>query len=420
VGFSDSIRKRRLQSRLDRLLELRTDGRTDEARAAGEQLLEDAEALVGPDDPITLYTREELALTYFDDEPQRARELLEELLADEERVFGRESMEALTLRCHLPGMYGLIGDHENARALAATLAIECERELGEDHPHTRKMRETVATAERELAQARLVNLLSAKWTPEGDPVPEAEAQQIRERSGAVLGTSRPYRSVARLQARGGGKDWLEWQLAYAGGLVEATQFAYEDGSEALRQGWLTTPAREYQIIPSVGGTEQGVIANAHGARHDDVNEALLTPALAELLNKSPVRAYSVTEEARYVVLQYDQPPPAVLRWLARNENGTNGLGSTRLWVDAETAELVRAETDLPVEVLSTSEELFQFRAVGFEEDGRNVEIEMYRADRGLPAREGRVELRQVFGSYGEEITIDEPDSEGVFEFDETS
>jgi hypothetical protein len=419
MGFGDSRKKRQLDSRLSSVVELRTDGRTQEARVWGEQVLEDAEALVGPDDRITLYAREELALTYFDDDPQRARELLEQLVPDYERVFGRDSMEGLTLRCQLPGTYGLIGDHENARALAATLAIECERELGEDHPHTQKMRETVATAERELAQGALVNLLSAKWTTDG-LVPDAEAQEARERCAVLLASARSHRLVARMQPLGGGADWLEWQAALTAGVVEATQVFYEDRAELLRADWITTPKREYQIVPPVDGAAEGVVANVEGVRHGDVNDALQATSFAELLAVSPVRtSAAVIGERRYVVLQYERPPAAVLRWLARGENRTTGLVSTRLWLDAETAELVRAETELPVEALSTSAELFQFRAVEFEEHRRNVEIVLYRTDRGLPAREGSVELTQVFGSYGDEIVIDEPHSEGVFELHET-
>lgn len=104
MGFGDSCRKRQLDSRLSSVVELRTDGRTQEARAWGEQVLEDAEALVGPDDRITLFAREELALTYFDDDPQRARQLLEELVPDYERVFGRDSTEALTSPCRRAGL----------------------------------------------------------------------------------------------------------------------------------------------------------------------------------------------------------------------------------------------------------------------------------------------------------------------------
>jgi hypothetical protein len=223
-----------------------------------------------------------------------------------------------------------------------------------------------------------------------------------------------------MQPLGGGADWLEWQAALSAGVVEATQVFYEDRAELLRADWITTPKREYQIVPPVDGAAEGVVANVEGVRHGDVNDALQATSFAELLAVSPVRtSAAVIGERRYVVLQYERPPAAVLRWLARGENRTTGLVSTRLWLDAETAELVRAETELPVEALSTSAELFQFRAVEFEEHRRNVEIVLYRTDRGLPAREGSVELTQVFGSYGDEIVIDEPHSEGVFELHET-
>jgi len=420
MAFGDSRKKRQLDSRLTTVLELRTDGRTEEARVAGEQVLRDAETQLGPDDRITLFAREELALTYADDDPQRARELLEKLLPDYERVFGRDSMEVLTLRCHLPGIYGLGGDHEKARTLAASLATECKHVLGEAHPHTEKMRQTLVTAEQELSQAPLLQLLSVQWVTDG-AIPDTEAQEVRGRCAALLAKSPSYRSITRLQPLGGGvPEWFEWQAARSADVIEATQLLYEDGAEELRQSWITTPDREYQIIPSAAGPEEGLIAIAQGVRHDDVNDAVLAVGLSELLDESPARSSAAVIGARrYVVHEYDRSSDIVLRWLGRHENRTTDVVKTRLWLDAETAELVRAETTFPVEALSTSEELFQFRLVGFEEHRRKVEVELYRADRGLPAREGSLELIQVFGGYGEAISIDEPDSEGVFEFDET-
>jgi tetratricopeptide (TPR) repeat protein len=124
-----------------------------QAIAAGEPLVEDCERLLGPDDPDTLASRNDLAVAYR--AAGRAAEaipLYERTLADLERLLGPDHPDTLTSRNNLANAYRDVGQVAKAVPLHERTLADRERLLGPDHPDTLKSRNNLANAYWDMGQ----------------------------------------------------------------------------------------------------------------------------------------------------------------------------------------------------------------------------------------------------------------------------
>jgi hypothetical protein len=157
----------------------------DPARARDllAELLPDEERVLGAEHPDTLATRHQLAsYTGRAGDPARARDLLAELLPVNERVLGAEHPDTLATRHQLASYTGDAGDLARARDLLAELLPVRERDLGAEHPETLTTRNVFATYSGEAGDlARARDLL-------------AELLPVRER---VLGAEHPETLTTR-------------------------------------------------------------------------------------------------------------------------------------------------------------------------------------------------------------------------------
>jgi len=118
------------------------------AIAIGEPLTADLERLLGPDDPDTMRSLNDLARAYRDAVP-----LVERTLAARERQFGADHPSTLASRNNLASAYRATGRPAEAIPLFEKNVAACERLLGADHPRTLASRHNLELARRESAQA---------------------------------------------------------------------------------------------------------------------------------------------------------------------------------------------------------------------------------------------------------------------------
>ncbi|GAA4102765.1 tetratricopeptide repeat protein [Nonomuraea soli] len=110
-----------------------------------EQTLADRERVLGPDHPHTLTSRNNLAYAYETaGDLGRAIPLLEQTLAAFERVLGPEHPDTLSSRNNLAGAYYAAGDLGRAIPLLEQTLADRERVLGPDHPDTLTSRNNLA------------------------------------------------------------------------------------------------------------------------------------------------------------------------------------------------------------------------------------------------------------------------------------
>ena len=122
-------------------------GRLDQAIGLLEQNLADRERVLGPDHPDTLTSRNNLALAYqAAGRLDQAVPLFEQNLADRERVLGDDHPHTLASRGGLAGAYRDAGRLEQAIGLFEQNLADRERVLGDDHPHTLTSRGNLAGA----------------------------------------------------------------------------------------------------------------------------------------------------------------------------------------------------------------------------------------------------------------------------------
>ena len=105
------------------------------------------EDVLGPDHPVTLSVRNNLALAY--ESVGRFGEAIdagEELLLDCQRVLGADHPDTLTVRNNLAGAYKFVGRFGEAIDAWEELLPDCRRVLGADHPYTLNTRNNLAVA----------------------------------------------------------------------------------------------------------------------------------------------------------------------------------------------------------------------------------------------------------------------------------
>jgi hypothetical protein len=174
-------------------------GEYQKARAHYERLLEEAFRLFGPDDANTLHVRASLANTYAEEAPERACELLEEVVRDCARVFGPGGEIGLRPRFDLAGVYGQMGDYAACHKLSVALLADCERVLGPLEELTAKVREVVAHSAGDLAHSQLGHLLDLSAESLEEQPPPADWEERLGRCAANVEGATTYR--ARLATR---------------------------------------------------------------------------------------------------------------------------------------------------------------------------------------------------------------------------
>ena len=124
------------------------------AIAIGEPLTADLERLLGPDDPDTMRSLNDLARAYREaGRVADAIPLVERTLAAGERQFGADHPSTLASRNNLASAYRATGRPAEAIPLFEKNVAACERLLGADHPRTLASRHNLELARRESAQA---------------------------------------------------------------------------------------------------------------------------------------------------------------------------------------------------------------------------------------------------------------------------
>lgn len=115
------------------------------ARDMSDDLVADQTRVLGPDHRDTLTTRSNVAWwTAAAGDAAGAWRLGADLLADQERVLGPVHADTLITRSNLASWAGEAGNAAGARDLYALLLAEWTRALGPDHPHTLTTRNNLA------------------------------------------------------------------------------------------------------------------------------------------------------------------------------------------------------------------------------------------------------------------------------------
>ena len=134
-----------LQSRNDLANAYRDAGRLDEAISLHEQVMAARERVLGPDHPRTLSSRDNIGNAYRDvGRLDEAISLHEQVLAARERVLGPDHPHPLTSRDNIGNAYRDAGRLDEAISLHEHVTAARERVLGPDHPDTLKSRDNIA------------------------------------------------------------------------------------------------------------------------------------------------------------------------------------------------------------------------------------------------------------------------------------
>lgn len=134
---------------------LHDQGAIHRAIAYHRRALTDFQRLLGDDHPLTLTSRNNLALAYqTSGDSKRAIPLLKQTLADKARVLGADHPHTLTTRNNLALAYQEAGDLKRAIPLLEQALTDKERVLGADHPRTRASRDYLADTYRQAEESK--------------------------------------------------------------------------------------------------------------------------------------------------------------------------------------------------------------------------------------------------------------------------
>jgi len=126
---------------------LRSAGLVIDALAHHRRVAECCTALLGPEHPDTLTSRNNLASAYqAAGRRTDALPLFERTLTEYERLLGPEHPDTLTSRNNLASAYQAAGRRTDALPLFERTLTECERLLGPEHPDTLISRNNLASA----------------------------------------------------------------------------------------------------------------------------------------------------------------------------------------------------------------------------------------------------------------------------------
>ena len=233
---------------------LKATGRNDEAVALLEQVLADGIRVLGLDHPETLIWRNNIATTLAAaGRIEEAITLLKQALDDSIRVLGADHPETLRLRSNVAAaLYAANRTDEAAVAVEEVLADRI-RVLGTDHPDTLRSRNDLAGA-----------LQSANRLPEAlELYEQALADSVR-----VLGTDHP----TTLRSRNGLAGAL-WEVNRAAEAIELFEQALADGIRVL------TPDH-----PEVLRSSQGLALALHAVDRHEEAVAMVEQIVAERTN----------------------------------------------------------------------------------------------------------------------------------------
>jgi len=165
------VRPNLASSRNDLARLLSSLDRTNEAVRLYQDLLPDQERVLGPDDPDTLATRQNIALwTGKSGQWAKALRLFRALLADQERVLGPDHPDTLATRGNIALSTGESGRPTEALGLLVELLPDRERVLGKDHPDTLVTRRNIAFWAGESGQPAEALRLYQKLLPDHERV----------------------------------------------------------------------------------------------------------------------------------------------------------------------------------------------------------------------------------------------------------
>jgi hypothetical protein len=352
-------------------------GRLEDGRKRLEKLVSEAQEALGPDNTETLFAREALAMSYAYDAPARGLQLIGELLPEYERVFGKEGRELLILRAHLPGLYGVSGDHKKAREAAAELLPRFERVFGVDGDETSELRTNIRYADEQIAQGEIERVL-ALGTDAGARTPPPDDWRVRVRRAAEqYASASAYRSrlFVRFTGEGEGSS-VEWQIEYVRpDKLHVLQLGREQGEE-LADEWIVLGEGRYQ--------NAGLWFKPDEDLNKELNEFLAAEKYVELLREGTPTSVATTSSpptSAYLVLDYGAIPAAFREYLSGEEVTASPIGQTKVWIDTTNDTLARVDVSMRVQV----------------EDQKTAQVE----------------ASQGFTSYGADIDIEAPELQMV-------
>ena len=152
-------------------------GRTAEAAELQEQVLEKRKRILGADHPSTLTSMSNLALTYSDQgRTAEAAELQEQVLEKRKRILGADHPSTLTSMSNLALTYSHQGRTAEAAELQEQVLEKRKRILGADHPST----------------LTSMSNLALTYSHQGRTAEAAELQeQVLEKRKRILGADHP-------------------------------------------------------------------------------------------------------------------------------------------------------------------------------------------------------------------------------------
>lgn len=126
-------------------------GRVIQALSLLEQVVADRERILGADHPYTLTTRANLATSYQSaGRHNEAVALMERVLVDHERILGTDHPNTITTRSNLALAYQSAGRYPEAFALNEKVLADHIRMFGDNHPDTVSARDSLAAVIRSI------------------------------------------------------------------------------------------------------------------------------------------------------------------------------------------------------------------------------------------------------------------------------
>jgi hypothetical protein len=326
-------------------------GEMAEARALYERLVVEATELYGAYGELTLLTRGCLANTYRDDAPERACLLLEQVVRDAERVLGPVDDGRLAPRLDLAAMYGQAGDHGKCHELSRALLADCDRLLGSEHPRTAQARNLLRQSAGGLAQAELAALLDIpRDSFAEEPAPAGWKERLLA-AASLIETARSYRARmlwdTRLSGAASDED-LHFEYDF--------EFVRPDRFHVVRGAW--KQGGWAGLEPGWGEFDEWIVLGAEHyrqpmwwlvdddetkAEHEREDRKLLADSYLELLRGTAPIAVHIRrgEQAAYLVAEY---PTVAQAWSDLHEGSSSLLDArTSLWIELATGLVRRAE-----------------------------------------------------------------------------
>ncbi len=375
LGLFGRGREHGFRDRMQQASALSHAGEKAKARTLYEQLVVEATELYGADAELTLITRGCVANTY-EDEPERAVQLLEQIVQDGEGLFGPVDDGRLAPCLDLALAYGQAGDYAKCHELSQGLLSDCDRLLGPEHPHTVKARYLVQESADDLARAELAAFLEIPHDSLTEEPAPADWQERLRAAATAIEAARSYRArmIWEPKPSSGAADEPD-RLEYDFEFVRPDRFHLVRGNGWDIDEWIVLGNEHYRQ-PLWWRVDD----NETKAEHERENRLLLADGYLGLLRGMAPTAVNVrhSERAAYLVAEY----PTVTQAWSELYQGPSSLREARtsVWIDLAQGLLRRTEGS------------FAFPLPPEE------------------AAEPMLTFRHGFASYGEDIVIDRPAS----------